>query len=156
MLQDGSEDMAKKPFQKVGAKAGNQSKTNGKSMSKAGNKPKSNVPSNWYIMSKDEIGVDAIFAAVKDLGYHTEIWIDAAVLEVEVGEKSSMDIEQVDLDLRDEYSNAFLAERNIKSLFFVTAKPDSYDVVKKVFEVIAKATNSMVCGDTLDFEPMIQ
>ena len=44
----------------------------------------------------------------------TEIWKEAGVLEVEVPEHHSMDIEEIAVNLKDEYANAYL-----KSMIFM-------------------------------------
>ena len=59
-------------------------------------------PMGWYYMCKNDITVDEIHDAISEIadkeGYQLEVWKEAGVVEVEIEEKKSMDIEQCELD----------------------------------------------------------
>ena len=67
------------------------------------------VTKEWLYMNPNSITVAEIEAALEGMdGIETEIWKEAGVLEVEVPEHHSMDIEEIAVDLKDEYANAYL------------------------------------------------
>ena len=91
---------------------------------------------------------------LKDLSL--EIWEAAGVLEITLSDGKTIDFETAPLDLRDEYSNQFLAKHHTKSLFYVTIHPDSFALAKPVLEYIAGKLHGLFCGDTDDFTPVIR
>lgn len=115
---------------------------------------KLSIPSNWYYMSENEVGVADIKKQLDGLHQETEIWEEAGVLEIILGEAGSMDMEEIEDDFEDEYSRAFLEEHQVKSLFYVTIKPEAYDKAKEVMEVICGKLGGFFCGDTEDFTPI--
>ena len=115
---------------------------------------KPDVPSNWFYMSENEIGVADIKAQLKDINQETEIWEEAGVLEIILEEAGSMDMEAIEDDFEDEYSRAFLEEHQVKRLFYVTIKPEVYDKAKEVMEAICGKLGGFFCGDTEDFTPI--
>ena len=113
-----------------------------------------NIPSNWYYMSENEVGVIDIKKQLDEMEQETEIWEEAGVLEIILGEAGSMDMEAIEDDFEDEYSRAFLEEHQVKRLFCVTIKPEVYDKAKEVMEVICGKLGGFFCGDTEDFTPV--
>lgn len=116
---------------------------------------KPNVPSNWFYMSKNEIGVVDIKKQLDDIEQETEIWEEAGVLEIILGVTGSMDMEVIEDDFEDEYSRAFLEEHQVVSLFYMTIKPEAYDKAKEVMEFICLRLGGFFCGDTEDFAPIV-
>lgn len=116
---------------------------------------KPTYPLHWYYMATKEISVKQLQEALNDTSYETEIWEAAGVLEVEIAEKASMDFEECEPDLRDEYSNDFLKEHGVQALFFVTLPKTDFEALKKVMEQIVEKNGGFFCGDTEDFTPMI-
>ena len=119
-----------------------------------GDAKKPDVPSNWFYMSENEIGVVDIKTQLDKIELETEIWEEAGVLEIILGEAGSMDMEEIEDDFEDEYSRAFLEEHQVKSLFYVTIKPEVYDKAKEVMEAICGKLGGFFCGDTEDFTPI--
>ena len=79
------------------------------------------VTKEWLYMNPNSITVAEIENALEGMdGIETEIWKEAGVLEVEVPEHHSMDIEEIAVNLKDEYANAYLKEHDIHALFAVT------------------------------------
>lgn len=112
---------------------------------------------NWLYLSQEKISVADIAAALEAFeGIQVELWVEAKVLEIEVPEKRSMDIEEIPVDLKDEYSNAFLEEQKAKSLFAVTIDTDNYDFMKKIMRHAIEKLGGMFCGDTDNFEPTVK
>ena len=121
-------------------------KTGFKNKKEAAKKP--DVPSNWFYMSENEIGVADIKTQLD------KIELETGVLEIILGEAGSMDMEAIEDDFEDEYSRAFLEEHQVKRLFCVTIKPEVYDKAKEVMEVICGKLGGFFCGDTEDFTPI--
>jgi len=113
------------------------------------------MPKNWYYMVPESIKVSDIKASFEEGKYDIEIWDEAGVLEIGYAEKASMDIETVEVDLRDEYSNEFMANRGVKSLFFVTIKPEDFVACEKIMKEIIHRNGGFFVGDTEDFTPEI-
>lgn len=115
------------------------------------------IPGNWFYMNEQEITVRTIKESLEtETEFSLEIWEDAGVLEIEIPEKKSMDLEQTKTDLRDEYSNDYLKQHNIKSLFFVSMDVTDYENVKKIMQKITQSLGGFFCGDTENFEPVVK
>ena len=85
------------------------------------------VTKEWLYMNPNSITVAEIENALEGMdGIETEIWKEAGVLEVEVPEHHSMDIEEIAVNLKDEYANAYLKEHDIHALFAVTIDTENY------------------------------
>lgn len=106
-------------------------------------------------MAQNKIGVVDIKSVFPKDQYDIEIWEEAGVLEIGYAEKASMDIEMVEVDLRDEYSNQFMEERGVKSLFYITIKPDDFSICEKIMKEIITKNGGFFVGDTEDFSPEI-
>lgn len=115
------------------------------------------VVKNWLYLSQKELGVADIAAALEGFeGIRVELWIEAKVMEIEVPEKRSMDMEAIPVDLHDEYSNKFLEELKTHTLFAVTLDTDNYDFMEKIMRYIVEGIGGIFCGDTDNFEPVIR
>ena len=114
----------------------------------------SKLPAGWFLMSKSEVTVADIKSAAGD-GVDCHYWIELGVAEISLGEKESIDIEQIDCDLGDEYSNSFIANKSVKTVFYLTFKPECYDRAKTVLKKIANELNGFVCADSENFEPYL-
>jgi len=121
---------------------------------KNANTVKRDLPPGWIIMSRKEITV-ADIKALLDEG-DIEIWPEVGVLEITIGEKSSVDIEAFDADPRDEYSCDYIAKNGIKELFYVSFRPEDFDTAEKILKKIAAGIDGFICGDTEDFSPVIK
>lgn len=112
---------------------------------------------NWFYLSPEAVGAADIAAALEPMeGIQIELWKEAGVIEVEVPEKRSMDIEEIPADLRDEYSNEFLKAFQTRALFAVTIDTDNYDFMEKIMRYTVEKLGGMFCGDTDNFEPVIK
>ena len=83
-----------------------------------------------------------------------EIWEDAGVLEIGMSDGASVDIETAQIHPKDELTASFAAEHQVKTVFLVTFKPETYEEAKKVMRRIMDKTGGFFCGDTEDFTPM--
>ncbi|MGN0294653.1 MAG: hypothetical protein ACI4D3_11695 [Lachnospiraceae bacterium] len=130
-------------------------KQNSKSNQKSKQEPKPSVPAEWLYMTDREIGIREIASSFESEEM-TEIWEEAGVAEVILGEKSSMDMELTENDLGDEESNRFLQENQVKTLFLVTVPPLDFERAKECMEKITAANGGFFCGDTDDFTPVVR
>lgn len=113
------------------------------------------VVAEWLYMTDREITVRDIASAFASQEM-VEIWEDAGVAEVILGEKASMDMEWTENDLGDEESNRFLEENQVKTLFLVTIPPLEFEAAKGCMEKIIAANGGFFCGDTQDFTPVVR
>ena len=82
------------------------------------------VPGDWLYMTPQEI----------------EIWEDAGVLEIGMSDGASVDIETAQIHPKDELTASFAAEHQVKTVFLVTFKPETYEEAKKVMRRIMDKT----------------
>ena len=116
-----------------------------------------NVPAEWLYLVPQEIGVRQILESLDRQQFaDTEIWEDAGILEIPVADKASIDIEAAECDLGDEFSNEFLKEHGIKSLFMVTLVPAEYEKAESAMKQILSGCGGFFCGDTEDFMPQVK
>lgn len=134
------------------------------------------VPGEWFYMCPSEIMVENIQEALETMeGIDIEVWKEMGVLEAQlptrhVNQKTlemikkgtaerpdtvSLDFSLLELDLEDEYSNQYLKEHEVKTLFSVSFKPDTYTVIKPALLSIKDILGGFFCGDTEDFTPEI-
>ncbi len=118
--------------------------------------PKITGPLGWYFMNEKEITVSHIKDVLDPDQYDIEIWKEARVLEIGIEDKLSMDIEQLDTDLKDEYSNQYLEKHHIASVFYISFRPDAYEKCQGLMQEILKGLGGRICGDTEDFTPVLQ
>lgn len=117
--------------------------------------PQVSFPRYWYYMADRAIDVEDIKNALDSESYGIEIWKEAGVLEVEIEEKASIDLEECDPDLKDDYSNRFLQEHKVKTLFFVTVPTIEFAKSEAVMKKIVAVCGGIFCADTEDFMPQI-
>lgn len=113
------------------------------------------VPGGWLYLAKAGMRVREIADAVSDT-WETEIWEDAGVLEIVLAEKSSVDMEHVRINPKDELTRAFVKEAGYEEVFLVTFAPDEYTRVEKIMRQIMAVCGGMFCGDTEDFLPIVR
>ncbi|SDB03779.1 hypothetical protein [Eubacterium oxidoreducens] len=118
--------------------------------------PKVSGPRGWYFMNEQKLTVQEIKDVLDEERYDIEIWHEACVLEVGVADKLSIDIEELETDLRDEYSNRYLEEHKIHSVFYISFRPEEYDRCEPVMKEILQGLGGRICGDTDDFTPVLQ
>lgn len=113
------------------------------------------VIGDWIYFCPEEItirGLYEIFAERDDV----EIWEEAGVLEIPIGEKSSFDVESAQIHPKDEITLQFAAERGIKNVFMVTFVPEDYEKAEQIMKQIMLKFGGLFCGDTEDFMPQLR
>lgn len=113
------------------------------------------VPGEWLYLAPQ--GVDAARIAEALAGtYETELWGDAGVVEVVLGEKQSVDIEHTEVHPRDEVTRAYVSENGCKEVFLVTFAAEKFGCVESVMKLILAQCGGLFCGDTEDFSPVVR
>lgn len=115
-----------------------------------------NVPDGWLYMSDTEMTAAAIKEVLTDIAYQVEYWEAAQVLEITLGERSSMDVEVIEPCLGEANADAFLEKHQVKFLCYVTFPPEDFEAAKSVMEHICDRIGGFFCGDTEDFIPVIK
>ena len=110
---------------------------------------------DWLYFCPKEItirGLYEIFAEQDDV----EIWEDAGVLEIPMGEKSSFDVETAEIHPKDEITRAFAEEHGAKAVFLVTFVPEDYEKAEVIMKQILGKLGGIFCGDTEDLMPQMR
>lgn len=138
-------------------------KQNGKSSTKNGksgtkNSPNSGIKKSYvdcfYMCDKEITSVDLYDIIKNDTGIHIEIWADAGVIEIELGEKSSIDVETLQM-FRSETDRAFLEKNDIKSIFSLKTDSEHMEMLKRIFSKVINQMGGFICSDSDDFTPII-
>lgn len=105
-------------------------------------------------MSKKEIDTRYIYDIVKEMkGIQFDYWEAVDVLEIEFSEKSSIDIEPMNYDLKHPSDIAFIKNGEIQSIFAVTTYEDILEETKEIFTKVISQTGGFLCSDSEDFKP---
>lgn len=85
----------------------------------------------------------------------TEIWEEAGVLEVMLGDGASMDFEASEIRPKDEAARAFADAHGCRQVFLVTFPPEEYEKARVRMQQIQRALSGVFCGDTEDMTPVL-
>lgn len=113
------------------------------------------VPSEWLYVTTADIDVRRIADALP-AELDIELWEEAGVLEINVGEKQSIDMEQVKIHPTDELTKNFVESHGCSEVYLVTFAPEIYEQAKEIMQKILAECGGLFCGDTEDFVPIIQ
>lgn len=113
---------------------------------------------NYYYMSPTELSAKelsaVILARVPQYKEQLECWDAAGVIEIELGEKSSIDIEKLPL-FEDEADQKFLKKHQIQSIFSIQLLDDDLEQLKTIFSAVVSDLGGFVCADTENFQPYL-
>lgn len=109
---------------------------------------------DWLYFTSEDITVRQLAQAVGP-DYEVEIWEDAGVLEIILGDKASMDIEMGTIHPKDEVTKAFATSHGCERVFLVTFPPEKYEKAKKLMCQMLAACSGVFCGDTEDMTPVL-
>ena len=112
------------------------------------------ITGEWLYFCPEEITVRNLADIFSEIE-HVEIWEDAGVLEIPMGEKSSFDIETAQIHPKDEITKQFADTQNAKGVFLVTFLPENYEAAERFMKQILEKFGGIFCGDTEDFTPQI-
>lgn len=106
-----------------------------------------------YYMTENEISVRDICEVIKKIkGITYECWEAAGVIEIELEEKCSVDIETLDM-FKSEEDKMFLNKNNIKTIFSIKTDSDHKDKMIEIFRKVVFDLGGFVCSDSDDFKP---
>ncbi len=119
--------------------------------------PASKYPTGWYLMSRGDCTVQDLKAAFAvPGGPDVEVWRELGVVELSFPDGTFIDFQLVPCDLEGEASNAFLAEHQIRTLYWVTVEPVCDDGQLNFLQSAANRLGAMFCGGTVNFLPMLK
>lgn len=110
---------------------------------------------DWLYFCPKEIGVRDLYQVVA-ADYEAEIWEEAGVVEIVLGEKNSIDIEAASIHPKDEITGAFAKEQNAVCVFLATFMPEDYVQAEVIMRKILSQYGGIFCGDTDDFKPQVK
>lgn len=110
---------------------------------------------DWLYFCPEEITVRNIYDIFAERD-DVEIWEDAGVLEIPMGEKSSFDMETAEIHPKDEITRSFADEQGAKCVFLVTFMPEDYEAAEQIMKQILGKFGGLFCGDTEDFMPQVR
>ena len=115
------------------------------------------MPEEWLYLAEGEITPDQIYALfAEEKGWKAEYWEEAGVLEIELPEAGSVDLENLGGAPEDEVMEAYLKEHGLHTVYAVTIRPDDFEQAKEAMEYISGCLGGYFCGDTDDFQPEIR
>ena len=115
------------------------------------------VPAEWLYLVPDEVSMRQIYDLFRESEpWKAEYWEEAGVIEIEIPEAGSVDLEEMDCDLGDEESNFYLEAHQIQTAFAVTIVPEDFEKAKAVMEYVVGKLGGFFCGDCPDFQPEVR
>lgn len=115
----------------------------------------SEFPGEWLYVTTADIDVRRIVDALPT-ELDIELWEEAGVLEINLGEKQSIDMEHVKIHPKDELTRSFVEEHGCSEVYLVTFAPEIYGQAKEIMQKILAECGGLFCGDTEDFAPIMQ
>ena len=119
------------------------------------NKMQNQVVGDWLYFAPQEITVRELYELFAERD-DVEIWEDAGVLEIPMGEKSSFDVEAAEIHPKDEITLAFAKEQGAKCVFLATFSPENHEAAESIMKQILGKFGGLFCGDTEDFKPQLR
>ena len=120
-------------------------------------KHENGCPKEWLYLNPAEVSPREV-AGVFDgeNGMTAQLWEEAGVVEVELPEAKSVDLEWLKLPAGEEEFDAYLQKQQIKSVFLVTLVPEDYEKAKLAMNQIVGSLGGYFCGDNEDFSPVVK
>lgn len=114
------------------------------------------MPEEWLYLAEEEITPEQIYGLFGEGSrWKAEYWEAAGVLEIELPEAGSVDLEDLFGEAEDEVMADYLTANQIHSVYAVTIRPDDFEKAKEVMEYITSQLGGYFCGDTEDFAPRV-
>lgn len=113
---------------------------------------------DMYYMLPKELGAKEIASTLladrPDYAEKLECWEEAGVLELLVGEDSSIDMEILELS-DEEKQDEFLQAHQIVTVYLVHTDNTQIEETKKIFKGLISKWGGILCSDTKDFMPIL-
>lgn len=126
-----------------------------KRMQKPEHMQKPSVPGEWLYLAPEGVTVRQIAESLNERD-GIELWEEAGVLELELHEGSSMDMERAEIHPKDEVTSSFVEKNGCKEVFLVTFAPEEYACAEVLMRQILSGCGGLFCGDTEDFTPVVR
>lgn len=124
---------------------------------KKNNKSNSQNYLEWLYMNDKDITVVDIRNSVEDeVNLEIDVWEELDIISINLHEKASIDIVEIENDLGEEEANKFVNDNKIKRIFTVKMPEDSFIEAKKIMKIIVSHIGGFFCEDNDDFSPMIK
>lgn len=121
-----------------------------------GKKKTPGIPAEWLYLIPAPVELRKLYELFReDMPWKAEYWEEAGVLEIELPEAGSVDMEAMEPDLGDEEGNDYLKKHRIETVFAVTIVPGDYEKAHEVMNFLMEQAGGFFCGDTEDFQPEI-
>lgn len=112
-------------------------------------------PIDLLYMTPSEVNVKDISNLLSEgNGLTIEIWDELNVLELTLSNQNIIDFEPLDIHFQDPSDAAFVKNRNIKTIFAISAIEEDLEIIKPIFEQIINQLSGFLCADTEDFSPV--
>ena len=99
------------------------------------------MPKEWLYLAEDEITPAQIYGLfAEEKSWKAEYWEEAEVVEIELPEAGSVDMENLGGASEDEAMEAYMKDRSLHTAYAVTIRPDDFEEAKKVMEYISSFT----------------
>ena len=115
------------------------------------------VPKEWLYLNQEEVaprGIAQIFDGRS--GICAQLWEEAKVVEIELPEAGSVDIEWLKLPTGEADFDEYLQTRQVRSVFLVTLVPEDYEKAELVMKQITASLGGYFCGDNESFTPVVR
>lgn len=135
-------------------------KTNNKFKTTTEKNNESNTPqekeiTDWFYMTPNEINAKNIAEIFKlQSKVQVDLWEDMNILQVELGNKQTVDFEPMDLNFKDPSDATFIKNRDIKTIFSVTIEDGGLKEAIEQFKFIINEFDGFLCADTVNFQPL--
>jgi len=107
-----------------------------------------------YYMNTNEISSRDLYEAISEVAKNMiEFWEAANVIEIELGEKASIDIEKLPM-FRDEDDKKFLETHNVNVIYGIKTDSEHREDMEKIFRDVVGQIGGFVCSDSDDFMPI--
>lgn len=116
--------------------------------------PVPEVPGEWLYFSRENVTVRKLYDLLRG-AYEADIWEEAEILEISVGEGRVFDLEAAFIHPKDEATKDFAVKNDCERVFLVTFASEDYEQAEKIMKKILAGAGGIFCGDTDDFTPVI-
>lgn len=115
------------------------------------------VPKEWLYLNQREVNLQEIVQLLDGKGGITvQLWEEVKVVEIELPEAGSVDMEWLKLPTDEADFDKHLQTRQIQSVFLVTLVPEDYEKAEPVMKQITGALGGYFCGDNERFAPVVR
>ncbi len=106
-------------------------------------------------MAKKEVTVKDLETLLLDKLEEIHVWPEIGIMELTLPSGKVADVETMTDYMEDEEDLAFMAEREIKSVYAITVEEDALEELKACVECWIGEFGGLLCSDSDDFTPFI-